>query len=127
MEIKGNVVIKNDNLEQKSIKKIYLPDNWWNSNYSIDGLLGESTKIINLIKFNYKPKRTSFSQQKSFPKQSKWDIGSGDYFVEAIGYKNKDFQYYRGLKIKIYKYSFYAVLLFTLVVTYYISTILSEI
>ena len=133
MQPKSNVVPKvidkKNNLFAISLDKkkkdleLFLPNNWWSSTNSLNYFSEESPKVFQLLKFG--KKNVDFGNAKpDLPKPKNWNIKNGDYHVKENNYNKKNFLYYRELKAKIYKYSLYPVIVLTLLLTYFVSSIL---
>ncbi len=134
MQPKSNVVSKTidrkNNLfaisldKKKNDLELLLPNNWWSSTNSLNYFSEESPKVFQLLKFEKKQNVDFCNTKPDLPKPKNWNIKNGDYHVKENNYNKRDFLYYRELKAKIYKYSLYPVIVLTLLLTYFASSIL---
>jgi hypothetical protein len=134
MQPKSNVVLKTidkkNNLFAISLDKkkkdleLFLPNNWWSSTNSLNYFSEESPKVFQLLEFEKKHNIDFCNIKYDLPKPKNWNIKNGGYHVKENNYNKRDFLYYRELKAKIYKYSLYPVIVLTLLLTYFASSIL---
>ncbi len=98
---------------------IEIPAEWWSSSYSTS--FDDAPKTFSRVA------KTNSLQKRDIPSIPNWNPNQGDYRVkESNNVGTKDYVYYRELKLKIFKYSIYPVIVLTVLIILKISSLLSN-
>jgi len=104
---------------------MYLSENWWTTSYSFN-FYSKKNNTVQLIPIQRKQKDIFLEEpdNHNISKEIEKDILKGDYHVQEIHYDKKDYAYYQKRKLQFIKYSIYPAVLFSLVFTFAILSIL---
>ncbi len=109
------IQIKNNPLFNETT--ITLPDNYWNSHFTIQ--TAEEPKKLRVVKL---PKNER--KKVNPPRHNSWEISQGDYRVKE---KYREMTYYRELKQKLLKVLLLFSLVSTGIIVYWISSFISRV
>ncbi len=114
LHLYNQTIIRNN--EKAELKIITIPNDWWCTQTSYDSFLPKhKAEIIPLNTLGDLPNKKFI-----LPKPNYWEIKQGDYHRRE---HEKDILYYRNVENIIHKIGFAAVIIISVIITFFISNI----
>jgi len=114
-------------LTEVEIIGVNLPNNWWNSSYSYNFYSAKNKAEVKIIPIKTNKDKIQHKINKNdFSKTLGYDLSKGDYHIQETYSSKKDYAYHNRIKIRITKYAVYPALVFALLLTFSILSIIVE-